>query len=89
MDNDPPAEVKYPGWNDKEIPEGAECQDTLGKVGNRFVRCGRQAYVIVAIDDDHPYYMCRQCGQYAVVYRGGKYLLRDDAVPGDGPARWP
>jgi hypothetical protein len=75
LDDVPPEEVKYPAWNDWRVPEDAECQDTLGMVGNRFIRCARPAKVIVALGDDHPYYMCRECAQFAVMRRGGKYLL--------------
>jgi hypothetical protein len=75
LDDVPPNEVKYPEWNDRKVPEDAECQDPLGMVGERYIRCGRPAKVIVALGDDHPYYMCRQCAQFAVMHRGGKYLL--------------
>jgi len=75
LDQVPPEEVKYPGWNDTKIPEDAECQDTLGMVGGRYIRCGRPAKVIVALQEDHPYYMCRECAWHCVANRGGKYIL--------------
>jgi hypothetical protein len=75
LDDVPPDEVKYPGWNDWKVPEDAECQDPLGMVGGRYIRCGRPAKMIVALGDDHPYYMCRECARFAVMHRGGKYLL--------------
>ena len=77
LDDVPPEEVKYPGWNDWKVPEDAECQDALGMVGNRFIRCGRPAKVIIALEDDHdhPYYMCRECSLHCVRNRGGKYIL--------------
>ena len=77
LDDVPPEEVKYAGWNDWKVPEDAECQDPLGMVGERYIRCGRPAKVIIALEDDHdhPYYMCRSCAQFAVMRRGGKYLL--------------
>jgi hypothetical protein len=76
LDAVPPEEVKYPGWNDSKVPEDAECQDTRGKVGKRYIRCARPAKVIVALgDDDHPYYMCRECALHCVRHRGGKYIL--------------
>jgi len=28
LDDVPPDQVKYPGWNDTRVPEDAECQDT-------------------------------------------------------------
>ena len=52
-----------------------ECQDALGMFGNRLIRCGRPAKVIVALGDDHPYYMCRECALHCVRHRGGKYIL--------------
>jgi len=75
LDDVPPDQVKYPGWNDTRVPEDAECQDTRGMVRGRYIRCGKPAKVIVALDDDHPYYMCRPCAQFCVANRGGKYLL--------------
>jgi hypothetical protein len=75
LDSVRPEEVKYPGWNDWKVPEEAECQDTRGMVGGRYIRCARPAKVIVALNDDHPYYMCRECARFAVMQRGGKYLL--------------
>ena len=75
LDNVPPGQVKYPGWNDTKVPESAECQDTRGIVRGRYIRCAKPAKVIVTLGDDHPYYMCRQCAQYCVANRGGKYLL--------------
>ena len=77
LDDVPPEEVKYAGWNDWKVPEDAECQDALGMVGNRFIRCGRPAKVIIALEDDHdhPYYMCRECSLHCVRNRGGKYIL--------------
>jgi hypothetical protein len=77
LDDIPPEEVKYPGWNDTKVPKDAECQDTLGMVGGRYIRCGRPATVIVALgNDDHPYYMCRECAfHHCVRNRDGKYIL--------------
>jgi len=76
LDDVPPEEVKYPGWNDRKVPEDAECQDPLGMAGGRYIRCGRPAKVIVALgDDDHPYYMCRECALHCVRHCGGKYIL--------------
>ena len=76
LDAVPPEEVKYPGWSDSNVPEDAACQDTRGKIGKRYIRCARPAKVIVALgDDDHPYYMCRECALHGVRHRGGKYIL--------------
>jgi hypothetical protein len=68
-------EVKYPGWNDRRVPEDAECQEPIGMVGSRFFRCGRPAKAIVALGAAHPYYMCRECALQCVRHRGGRYIL--------------
>jgi len=75
LDGVPPEQVRYPGLHDIRVPEEAECQDTLGMVKGRYIRCGRPAKVIVALGDDHPYYMCRECARFCIANRGGKYIL--------------
>jgi hypothetical protein len=75
MDDVPPEKVKYPGWDDSKVPEDAECQELIGLVGSRFVRCGKPAKVIVALKGaDHPYYMCRACALRCVRQRSGRYI---------------
>lgn len=76
LDEVPPEQIKYPGWNDTKVPEDAECQDTLGMLRGRYLRCARPAKVIVALgNDEHPYYMCRDCAWFCVINRGGRYIL--------------
>jgi hypothetical protein len=76
MDDVPFEADKYPGWNDRKVPEDAECQEMIGMIGSRFIRCGKPAKLIVALKGaDHPYYMCRECALHCVRRRGGRYIL--------------
>lgn len=62
---------------DKEIIwKGVTCQETTGMIGDKYLRCGLPATVIVWHNGDQKAYpMCPMCGDHNVTNRGGIELV--------------
>lgn len=66
--------VSYPDRQRPEIPEGAVCQEVLGMVGDRYLRCGDPADAVIAWPREI-YWMCAYHATHSVVNRGARLLV--------------
>lgn len=75
IDQKPMAEgVVYPDRDHPIVPDGATCQEVTMMVGDRYVRCGQPAVMVVDHGGREIYWMCLACGTHNVRNRGGKML---------------
>ena len=52
-----------------------ECQETIGMIGDEYVRCGAPAVAIIDNGDTHLYLMCGPCAAHNIGHRGAKPVM--------------
>jgi hypothetical protein len=66
------------------------CQETSGMVGDRYIRCGARAFVLLKYRgrDEGPYFMCLACGDHNIRNRNAEALAIAPSTPQDFVERW-
>jgi hypothetical protein len=61
------------------------CEDTLGMIGDRYLRCGEPACMLIDFrgGTEGPYWMCAEHGTHALDNRSGRALpfVIDELTP--------
>lgn len=69
---------------------GETCEETVGMIGDEYLRCGRPAVVLVQHRnrEEGPYSMCLECGDHNIANRNAEALEASASVTLDFRERW-